>query len=55
MIEFGKENKCFYNQDKWNYCHHFPILQLLGVNNNLPLLNMYKKFVYTHNKENRID
>ena len=36
---------------KCNRCHHFPILPLLGVNHRLPILNMYKNFVYINNTE----
>ena len=46
-IEFVKENKNI-NKYKWNYCHHFQILPLLGVNHHLPLLYMSKNFVYIH-------
>ena len=55
MIEFGKDNKIINNQDKWNHCHNLPILPFWGVNNCLPLLHMYKKFVYDHNTEERIN
>ena len=43
------------NRNKWNYCHHFPILPLLGVNHNPPLFHMYKRFIYLRNKKERID
>ena len=43
------------NPDKWNYCHHFPILPLLGINHRIPLLHMAKNFVCLHNKEERIN
>ena len=40
MIEIGKKNEIIKNKDRWNYCHRFPILPLLGDNNRLPLLHM---------------
>ena len=43
------------NQDEWNYCHNFPLLQLLGVNHCLPLLHMSKNFVCIHNTEEHIN
>ena len=53
MIELGIDNKTFINKDKWNYCHHFPILPFLVVHNCLPILNISKNFVYLHNTEER--
>ena len=45
MIEIGNKNKKIKNKDKWNYCHHMPILPLLGDNHRLPLLHMDKRFI----------
>ena len=47
-MEFGIDNNFFISKDKWNYCHHFPILPLLGVIHLLPLLHISKSFVYLH-------
>ena len=44
MIEIGNRNKKIKNKDRWNCCHHFPILTFLGANNCLPLLNMANLF-----------
>ena len=46
MIEIGNENEKNKYNDKWNYCHHMPILPLLGDNHRLPLLHMNKRFIY---------
>ena len=37
MIAVRNENKKSKNKDRWNYCHHMPILPLLGTNHRLPL------------------
>ena len=37
MIAVGNKNKKTKNKERRNYCHHMPMLQLLGVNNGLPL------------------
>ena len=29
MIEVGNKNEKNKNKDRWNYCHHMPILPLL--------------------------
>ena len=55
MIKFGIDNKKLINKYKCNYCHHFPILSLLGINNHLPLLHISKRFVYLHHIEERIN
>ena len=54
-IEYGLENKTIINKDKYNYCNHFPILRLLGVNHHLALLHMYNFFVYLHDVEELIN
>ena len=54
MIEFGKYNKNNI-QDKWNYCHNFPLLPLLGVNGRLPLFHICKNIVYFHYTEELIN
>ena len=43
IIEYEKIIKSN-NQDKWNYCHHYPILPLLGVNHCLPPLHTSSNF-----------
>ena len=55
MIEFGKDNIFFNNQDKWNYFHHYPFLKLLGVNHHLPVLHMSGNFVNFNNTEEHIN
>ena len=45
MIEIGDKNEKFKNRDEWNYCHHFPILPLLGDNHRLLLLHTDKRFI----------
>ena len=39
MIEIENKNEKNKNKDRWNYCHHFPILLLLGDNHIIPLLH----------------
>ena len=50
MIEVGNENKKIKNKDRWNYCHHMPMLPLLGANHCLPLLHMSKCFIWLNEK-----
>ena len=45
MIEVGNENKKNNNKYRWNYCHHMPMLSLLGTNHRLPLFYMAKLFI----------
>ena len=44
MIAAWKEKK--EEKDIWNYCHHIPMLPLLGTNHRLPLLHMAKHFIW---------
>ena len=53
-IEIGNKNEKIKNKDRWNYCHHFPILPLLRDNNCLPLLHMDKSFLWLHETSERI-
>ena len=46
MIEIGNKNEKLKNKYRWNYCHNFTILPLLGANHRLPLLYMAKSFLY---------
>ena len=55
MIEIGNKNEEIINKDKWNFCHHFPILSLLGVNHHLPLLHKYKSFICLEETSDRIN
>ena len=43
------------NKDKWNYCHHRPILPLLGANHRLPLLHKDKSFIWLEETEEHIN
>ena len=43
------------NKDKWNYCHNFPILSLLGDNHRLLVLHMAKTFICIKETSDRID
>ena len=47
MTEIVK-NKKKIKKNRWNYCHHFPILPLLGANHSLPLLHMATRFLWLH-------
>ena len=55
MIEIGNENKKIKKKDNWNYCHHMPILPLLGGNHRLPLLHMSKSLIWIEETEERIN
>ena len=46
IIAVGNENKKIKNKDRWNYCHHIPMLSLLGANHRLPLFHMAKHFFW---------
>ena len=52
MIVVGNENQKNKNKDRWNCCHHMPMLPLLGGNHRLPLLHMAKRFIWI-NEENK--
>ena len=45
MIAVGKYNKTIKNKYRCNYCHHMPILSLLGTNNCLTLFHMAECFI----------
>ena len=55
MIEFGNQNIKIKNKYKWNYCHHMPMLPLLGANHRLPVLNMAKLFIWIEDTGKRIN
>ena len=46
MIAVGKEKEKIRNKDRWNYCHHMPMLSFLGVNHSLLLLHMTKRLFF---------
>ena len=54
MIAVGNENKKI-NKDIWNYCHHMPILSLLGSNHHLPLFHMSKHFIWLNETKQLIN
>ena len=43
------------NKDIWNYCHHMPMLLLLGANHCLPLIHMAKHFISINETKQRIN
>ena len=43
MLKIG--NKKEKTKGRWNYCHHMPILTLLGDNHHLPSLHTAKRFI----------
>ena len=55
IIEIGNKNEKIKNRDKWNYCHDFPILTLLGDNHRLPLIHMAKCFIWLEEKSDCIN
>ena len=46
IIAVGKNKKIKNKEDIWNYCHHVPMLPLLGDNHRLPLFHMAKKTIW---------
>ena len=52
MRAVGKENKKTRNKDRWNYCHHMPMLSLLGANHRLTLFHMAKRFIWINETKN---
>ena len=50
IIEVGNGNGKNKNKSRWNYCHHMPILSLLGANHRLTLLHMAKRFIWIGEK-----
>ena len=46
MLVVGNDNKKIKNKDRWNYCHHMPMLSLLGGNHHLPLFHITKRFIW---------
>ena len=55
MISVGNRNKKNKNKDRWNYCHHMPMLQLLGANNRLPLFHMAEHFIQMNVSKQRMN
>ena len=55
MIEVGNKNKTIKNKYIWNYCHHIPMLPLLGENHCLPLLHMAKLLTWINETKKRIN
>ena len=55
MIEIENKNEKNKNKDRWDYCHHFPILPSLGANHCLPLLHMAKFFIWINETSERIN
>ena len=55
MISVGNENKKIRNEDRCNYCHHMPMLPVVGANHRLPLLNMAKTFICLNETKKRIN
>ena len=55
MIAVGNENKKIKNKERWNYCHHMPMLLLLGANHRLSLFHMTKHFICINEVKQRID
>ena len=55
MIEVGNKYTKIKNKDRWNYCHHMPMLPLLGENRCLPLLHMAKRFIWLEETKERIN
>ena len=51
MIEFGKESRKTSRKYKLEYCDVITLLLLLGVNRHIPLLYIYKIFVYINTAE----
>ena len=55
IIEVWNENKKIKNKYRWNYCHHMPMLPLLGDNHRLPLLHIAKSFIWINETKKRIN
>ena len=55
MIAVGKENKKIKNKDRWNCCHHMPMLPLLGDNHPLSLLHMARRFIWINETKKLIN
>ena len=55
MIAVGNESKKIKNKYRWNYCHHMPMLLLLGGNHCLPLFHMAKRFIWLIEAKTRIN
>ena len=55
MIAVGNENKKIKIKDKRNYCHHMPMVSLLGANHRLPLFHMAKCFIWINETKQRIN
>ena len=54
IISVGNKKK-IKNKDRWNYCHHMPMLSLLGANHTLPLFHMAKLFIWINETKQRIN
>ena len=50
MIAVGYENQKNESRDRWNFCHHMPMLLLLWTNHSLPLFHMAKTFIGLNEK-----
>ena len=46
--------KKFKKKDRWNHCHHFPILALLEANYHPHLLHKDKSFLWVSEKDEHI-
>ena len=55
MIEVWKNNNKIKNKYRWNYCHHMPMLSLLGENHRLPLFHMDKHFIWINETKKPIN
>ena len=55
MIAVGNEKKTINDKDGWNYCHHMPMLSLLGWDHHLPLLHMAKRFIWLNETKKLIN
>ena len=55
MISVGNKNEKIKNKDRWNYCHHMPMLSLLGTNHRLPLFHMAKHLIWINETKKRIN
>ena len=54
MIELAKENKQISAKDKWELPAVISIMQIVGVNNHLPILHLSKRMLHIYSTEKTI-
>ena len=51
MIAVGNENNKIKHKYRCKYCHHMPMLPLLGANHLLPLFHMVKRCIWLEERK----